>query len=476
MAGLEDILSLLGGNRTASPLSMGQAPPSNLGLHELQNATPMRPEDLVVSPNPSMPHPPDQRMEGYRRMFTDFTYSLGSGLAAATANPRGRGLRTQAGMGAILQMPKILQDQLEAKKIAEDQRKLTTATALSGILNQQSEIQNRNRTYELTQQLRTIEQQRADQEAQNLKADNNRADAEAAAKAKGYSKVSTETTADGVFDVFAPNNWDGKDTSVIVKYKIGDVPDKEKTPKSLQNEEFTLKDGTHQVLSFDPTPTLKRPAGTYLNVKGQDVTEQVVGKYKAPAAPSSTEDSSSYKFHRSELDKRSKPIDDSAGRLGRLIDTLGQQTAQSDALIAPELLTVMAGGMGSGLRINEAEINRVQGGRPMIAQIQAKVRSWLSTDQKKAINFAPDERNAINQLIGIVSTKIQSKQDALTYAGEVIGREGTTDQQRKTALSELDKQLRAIDSGKVLAPDPTGKLHIFDDQAKADAFRKATGQ
>ncbi len=199
-------------------------------------------------------------------------------------------------------------------------------------------------------------------------------------------------------------------------------------------------------LGADGKPHIFRQDGA----TGAFSIDEGVAYEKPPSAnPSNTADSTSYKFHVAEIDKRAKPLDDAATRFSRLQDTINQGTAQADALVAPELMTVMAGGSGSGLRINEAEINRVQGGRPMVAQIEAKLRKWMGTDQKSAIDFGPQERKAINDLLGIVGSKLQQKQKALTDASAVVSGESTTDQQRRKALADLDSNLRDIDSGKV---------------------------
>ena len=204
---------------------MQAAPPPSL--------TPMRPEDLIVSPDPSQPRTPDQRMEGFRRMLTDLTFSLGSGLAAASANPRGRSLRTTAGIGQILQVPKFLQDQAEAKRVAEEARRQSAATALSGIMNQQSEIANRAATLKETQRLRTIEEQKAETEKQNIITDNAREADKATLEKNSYAPIGKEVpTKDGIFQLYAPKYWDGQDTSKLVKYKVGDTPDKVDTSQT----------------------------------------------------------------------------------------------------------------------------------------------------------------------------------------------------------------------------------------------------
>jgi len=64
-----------------------------------------------------------------------------------------------------------------------------------------------------------------------------------------------------------------------------------------------------------------------------------------------------------QIDKASQPFVAAYQRSGLLSKNLDAKTKQADALVAPELLSIAAGGAGSGLRMNEAEINRVIGGR-----------------------------------------------------------------------------------------------------------------
>jgi len=78
-------------------------------------------------------------MEGWRRVATDFTYGLGSGLSAGSQNPTGRALRTSAGAGAILQQPMVLQKAREAMALQKQQEDARKAQILAGILGQQQQ-------------------------------------------------------------------------------------------------------------------------------------------------------------------------------------------------------------------------------------------------------------------------------------------------------------------------------------------------
>lgn len=170
MAGIQDFLASLLTGQGPSPMAMGGGidAAQDFGL-EPEAPTMMRPEDLIVSPDPSKPRTAEQRQEGIRRMLTDFTFSLGTGLSAASANPRGRAQRTQAGVGATLQVPEFLRRAQEAEKVQEEQRKRSVVQL---ILEKQ-----KNDTAAANQ--RSLEQSRINQD-QNADATNARLTTQAA--------------------------------------------------------------------------------------------------------------------------------------------------------------------------------------------------------------------------------------------------------------------------------------------------------
>jgi len=125
----------------------------------------------------------------------------------------------------------------------------------------------------------------------------------------------------------------------------------------------------------------------------------------------------SYTYNNNKLDALGKPIEDAEARMGRLRESLAQNTPSADAEIAPELLTIMAGGAGSGLRMNEAEISRVVGGRSKWQSLEAAINQW-KLDPAKANSITPEQRKQIRDLIEAVNAKLQKKQQALDQARE----------------------------------------------------------
>lgn len=153
----------------------------------------------------------------------------------------------------------------------------------------------------------------------------------------------------------------------------------------------------------------------------------------------------SYALNTRELDKERAPIEDGLRRYSRLKDTFDQGTPQADALVAPELLSFMAGGQGSGLRMNQAQIVNTVGGRSVWEDIQAKVNKY-KLDPTKALLFTPAQRKQIGSLMDVVGSKLKAKQGILDSAGsDLISYTDPADHRR--VVDKARKGLTGIDQG-----------------------------
>lgn len=181
----------------------------------------------------------------------------------------------------------------------------------------------------------------------------------------------------------------------------------------------------------------------------------------------------SYQFNSGQLDKVGKPVEDAVARLGRLRDTLAQGTPQADALVAPELLTVMAGGAGSGLRMNEAEISRVIGGRSKWESLKAAANQW-SLDPKTANSITPEQRSQIHALVEHVNNKLLAKQQLMDQARQDLINTDDPGEHRRIVATTRGK-LTKIDEGEgqqTQLPNGGGKAI---DKATAQQFYEAAG-
>ena len=162
----------------------------------------------------------------------------------------------------------------------------------------------------------------------------------------------------------------------------------------------------------------------------------------------------SFQYNNTALDKVATPIDQINQRMGRLNDTLAQNTPQADALVAPELLSVMSGGQGSGLRMNEAEISRIVGGRSNWESLKAAVNKW-SLDPKEALSITPEQRQEIRALAKTVQDKLVAKEKIIDDArNQLIDADDPKEHRR--IVADTKKKLDEIDSGNQPAAEGGG--------------------
>ena len=157
-----------------------------------------------------------------------------------------------------------------------------------------------------------------------------------------------------------------------------------------------------------------------------------------------------YNRNLAELNNTFKPVTDMLPRLSRLQATLAQNSPQADALVAPELLTIMAGGPGSGLRMNEAEITRIIGGRSKWQDLQAAAQKW-SLDPTKASSITPEQRTQIHSLVNAVAEKAQQQLNAYALARQQLL--GTNDPNlRRQIITNATLQSMKINTAGAGAP------------------------
>jgi hypothetical protein len=180
----------------------------------------------------------------------------------------------------------------------------------------------------------------------------------------------------------------------------------------------------------------------------------------------------SYQFNSAELERTAKPLTDQAERFGRLVTTINQKTPQADALVAPELLTVMAGGSGSGLRMNEAEISRVLGGRTNLEGVKAALNKW-QLDPSKGLSITDAQRSQIQALIGDMHDRISKKAAALDEARTALYNTDDPTKHREI-MANLKRTL--ADPGETGGPKKVTSKADFDALPSGTEFIDPTGQ
>ncbi len=213
--------------------------------------------------------------------------------------------------------------------------------------------------------------------------------------------------------------------------------------------------------SYDPATK------SYLDGAGRPIPpEKLTGGAAKPAAggAGNARADKSYEFNVKQLNDIGNPIAQRLQRLSTLQDTINQTTPQADALIAPELLTVMAGGQGSGLRMNEAEISRIVGGRTNWESIKAALNKW-QIDPSKGLSVTPSQRGQIRALVGTVHDRLLAKNAALTDAqGKLIETDDPVEHRK--IVNSARQAVSAIDQPG--GGTPGGTAGATPDSIKAD--------
>ena len=112
----------------------------------------------------------------------------------------------------------------------------------------------------------------------------------------------------------------------------------------------------------------------------------------------------------------------------------------------------MSGGQGSGLRMNEAEISRIVGGRSKWESLKASINQW-QTDPTKARSITPEQDKQIRALVDTVHQKLVKKQAILDGAEESLINSDDPKQHREI-VAGARKQLDAIDAASEGGPKP----------------------
>lgn len=154
-----------------------------------------------------------------------------------------------------------------------------------------------------------------------------------------------------------------------------------------------------------------------------------------------------YQFNSTQLEKVRTPIDALANRMSTLTQNTNFHTPQADSLLAPEILSVVAGGTGSGLRMNQAELERISNGSTKWTQLQTALNKW-STDPQHA-TFTDEQRNQMRQIVGAVQSKVTAQQKILEDGEQkLIDAKDRTEQRQVVANTR--KLIDAVNNGKKL--------------------------
>ncbi len=404
----------------------------------------MRPQDLIGMPPPVPdPGPPDpsvlrrqsrtERMQHIQELIDNFTFSLGSGLSASAEARGGARNKTYAGVGAALNAPAQLRAAQEAFALKKQQEAAAEQDRQAQLANTARQLAETERHNLVTEQPKPIEPSLFNTPGGTINESNIGA---------------------GFIPGTAPQAPKPAD------YTIGNQRFSGVTNQPIATGQETTSEGSYSpekvIYQGKPTDVIRdmrkdSPTAGHVfiaqpNGPPKDVTGQTT-PYTAPPSGIAIDNrlDKSYQYNDSALNKVGDPISQALTRFGNLTETVNQNTPQADALIAPELLTVMAGGQGSGLRMNEAEIARIVGGRSNVESLKAALNKW-QIDPTKALTVTPAQRVQIRSLMEAVSGRLFRKQQIIDESRQALINADSVEAHRKI-VADAKNKLNAVDQG-----------------------------
>lgn len=152
-----------------------------------------------------------------------------------------------------------------------------------------------------------------------------------------------------------------------------------------------------------------------------------------------------YTTQQAAVDRLRTPISQQMERAHRTLDNLAHPGQVADSIVAPEFLSVMAGGFGTGLRMSEAELSRINMSQNHWAQLVGEFNKW-KTGSNPVIQ--PAMRAEMQMLLQLASDRADKKLALYDdYLAQMAESKSTSD------MRAIAAKLRAEDS-KLTTGDP----------------------
>lgn len=290
---------------------------------------------------------------------------------------------------------------------------------------------------------------------QEAKATQEKAKAEALAHPAPKLENLAQEYADSVVDAIRRGVDPAKDQKVM---QLQDAITSIQKQPAARPDTQTQEDQRYEQIKTNAS--LKKPISPEDTAWAQAYEKRkTLGPYANAAAQApqkSTERSDkSYTLQSGRLDKDQKPVSDRLEKINTALTNLEQKTPFADSLLAPEILSVMAGGQGSGLRMNEAEISRIVGGRSNWEGIKAAMNQW-KLDPTKALSVTEEQRKEMAAVLTAARDKLTKKHQIIEDAQEHL-LDSDDPKEHRRIVGEAKKGIDSIDAGEVSGATPPEK-------------------
>lgn len=167
-----------------------------------------------------------------------------------------------------------------------------------------------------------------------------------------------------------------------------------------------------------------------------------------------------------------KVRDDSNSQIDKINDAsvmLDTGASIGKALFIPKLITALVSGAGSGVRITQSEQDAIVRNRGIANNLEGYINSL-----KGQGNLSSQDIQRAKQVLTAVKSRVQDRRDIAAKAASDINRAGNKNEMNDIT-DRANDAIKSIELGKPYVIDPTGKVHLFDNQKQADTFKAAIG-
>ncbi len=231
------------------------------------------------------------------------------------------------------------------------------------------------------------------------------------------------------------------------------------TPKSAIETSAAMDNAAQKLYekqAANKADTLKPPlsAAEIAQLHAYELRKSVAERMAEPSKINAREDSqrdNAIKTMLGDMSKEYAPLLDKTATIQRLKETLASPGGVADAVAAPEFLSAMAGGFGSGLRMNNAELTRINNAQPIWSRLMGWLSAWNpeSPDPAKQKEFYPQViqpamRAQMQQLAQYLSDRATARLNLFKEYRDKITDAKDAAQARHLKAEFDDKQLAAV--------------------------------
>lgn len=148
----------------------------------------------------------------------------------------------------------------------------------------------------------------------------------------------------------------------------------------------------------------------------------------------------SFNTSQNDLEQLTKPIRDTATRYARFKETMKEKGLLPDSVLAPEFLQITSGGFGSGLRMSDTEINRINNSKDAYQTLMAAASRYVPG---KSFTLSKTQREQMTRIVGAFADRVQRQFAAAQDARQALV-DADTPEEHRQIMADVTTKIEQI--------------------------------